>query len=418
MLTSRVQRQLKDIEQKNLIRSPLLLKDYDGRFVVYDGKRVLHFANNDYLGLSISDDVKASAIAAIDRHGVGSGASVQVSGFHAPHHDLEKAFADHLGRDRALVFNSGYHANLGIFSSLVGRNDVVISDRDSHASILDGIQLARANHYRFKHLDVGDANLLLKDFSGDWIPRSSRGMTKLGELPRATEISSRVSEVSSRGLTAGSNSSNKFLVTESIFSMSGEISPVKELAKISKQNDATFILDDAHGFGIIDSNYNQNDVHAIVIPLGKAVGSYGAIVAGSNELINAIYQFARTHRYTTGLPPHVCAASLKSLDIITKETWRREKLLSLVSRFKQGVKQVGLKLVADTVSPIQGILLDSPGRVVDVQRKLLEKGFLVSCIRPPTVAKNASRLRISLRCLLEDEDIDRLVSALGETILS
>ncbi|MFI3217158.1 MAG: 8-amino-7-oxononanoate synthase, partial [Methylococcales bacterium] len=283
------------------------------------------------------------------------------------------------GRERALLFSTGYMANLGSINALVGRGDFVFEDKLNHASLLDGGLSSGANFKRYLHADLTQLEKLLYKARGE-----------------------------------------KLIVTDGVFSMDGDVAPLRELAILAKQHDTLLMVDDAHGFGVLgqtggglteELNLTQNDVPILMGTFGKAFGTFGAFIAGSETLIETLIQFSRTYIYTTALPPSIAEATRASLKIVITETWRREKLQTLISQFKTGAAQLNLPLMPSD-SPIQPLFVGDSFRTTKMSEQLLEAGFLVSAIRPPTVPKNKARLRITLSVLHEAEDVSRLLETL------
>ncbi len=350
-----------------------------GREAVIDGRRLINFCGNDYLGLANHPLLVAAFKKAADEFGVGSGASHLVCGHSHYHHALEQQLAAFCGRPRALLFSTGYMANLGVIQALVGNGDAVFEDRLNHASLIDGGLASGARFRRYLHAD-------------------------------AASLASQL---------AGSEARRKLVVTDGVFSMDGDVAPLAMLADVCEQHQAWLMVDDAHGFGVLGEQGGgcvaaqgmQGRVPVLVGTLGKAFGTFGAFVAGSDELIETLIQFARPYIYTTALPPAVAAATLASLALLQKEGWRREKLQSLIARFRQGAVQRGFRLM-DSATPIQPLLIGEDGEALAMSQRLRERGFLISAIRPPTVPEGTARLRITLSAAHEPEDIDRLIEAL------
>jgi 8-amino-7-oxononanoate synthase len=345
-----------------------------------DDKNVVNFCSNDYLGLSKNENVVAAFKKAADNYGVGSGSAHLICGHSKAHHLLEEELAEFTGRERALLFSTGYMANLGVINALVGRGDSVFEDKLNHASLLDGGLSSGANFKRYPHGDLSQLENLLSKSNGQ-----------------------------------------KLIVTDGIFSMDGDAAPLRELSNLAKKNDALLMVDDAHGFGVLgktggglieELNLMQNDVPILMGTLGKAFGTFGAFVAGSEILIETLIQSARTYIYTTALPPAIAEATRASLKIVIEETWRREKLQALISQFKMGATQLNLPLMPSN-SPIQPLLIGDSFRATQMSQQLLEAGFLVSAIRPPTIPKNKARLRITFSALHEKEDVSKLLEALA-----
>lgn len=357
---------MQTLKEHHLLRAQTIVTPGEHPYIHINNKKLVNFTSNDYLGISQHPDVIKAFITGANSFGLGSGSSAQVSGFSSVHHELEVQMADYLGRERALLFNSGYHANLGVISSLAGRGHTIITDKQCHASIIDAVVLSRAKHYRFKHQDLLHAEELLQQLSPS------------------------------------------LLITESVFSMSGKITDVNSLANLAKKYDSLFIVDDAHGVGIIDSLPHHN-IDCLVTPLGKSFGSMGAVVSGKNDLIEFIFQAARTHRYSTALPPAICMATLAGLKVIRMEQWRREKLVSLITIFNKTTAQLSLPLISDDITPIRCIKTKNINNAIDLQQQLLQLGFFTACIRPPTVPANSSLIRISLNYSHSETQIKQLL---------
>jgi 8-amino-7-oxononanoate synthase len=348
--------------------------------VEVDGQRAIAFASNDYLGLSGDRRLRRAMAAAADNHGVGAGASHLISGHGPEHHALEEELADFTGCQAALVFSTGYMANLAIGSALLGRGDLIVEDRLNHASLLDAGLTSGARLARYTHGDAEAAALRL----------------------------------------ATSRANRRLLATDGVFSMDGDVAPLRELAAACRRHDAWLAVDDAHGFGVLGpsgrgaveaAGLAPADVPVIMATFGKALGSFGAFIAGSRALIDVLVQRARTYIYTTALPPPVVAATRASLSIIRAESWRREHLNDLVTRFRAGAVELGLPLLPSPTA-IQPIVLGSEKRVLDAGASLLAQGLLVPAIRPPTVPEHGSRLRVTLSAAHTSADVDRLLEAL------
>ena len=360
-------------------RRPRVMDAPSGRTTRVDGREVLNFCANDYLGLANDAEVIAAFRDAALHWGVGSGASHLVCGHQRPHQDLEEALAEHTGRPRALLFSTGYMANLGALTALVGSGDAVFQDRLNHASLLDAGQLSGARSRRFAH---NDAEALA------------------GQLAR-------------------SPAPRKLVVTDGVFSMDGDQAPLAAYLAACEAHDAWLMVDDAHGLGVLDGQgrgtlfaQDVNDrVPVYMGTLGKALGTAGAFVAGSEDLIETLIQFARTYVYTTALPAAVAAATLVSLDKARREQWRRDKLATLIDRFRRGAAGLGYELMASD-TPIQPILVGDDGEALALSRSLAERGLSVTAIRPPTVPEGQARLRVTLSAAHEEADVDVLLNAL------
>ncbi|MBS3952065.1 MAG: 8-amino-7-oxononanoate synthase [Methylomicrobium sp.] len=376
--------QLERIQQNGLYRSRRVLDSGQGVHLVLKGQPFINFCSNDYLGLASHPDIAKAFKQGIDRYGVGSGSAHLICGHSVAHHALEEELADFTGRSRALLFSTGYMANMGLISALVGPGDTVLEDRLNHASLLDGGLLSGARFKRYAHADTE-------------------------QLSRQLEASV----------------GKALVVTDGLFSMDGDFAPLASLAKVTDKKNAWLMVDDAHGLGVIGANgggvlehygLGQHEVPVLVGTLGKAFGTFGAFVAGSEALIETLIQKSRTYIYTTATPPALAEATRASLKIIMAETWRREKLKMLIERFQSGAGQIGLA-IKPTESPIQPVLIGDSHKASHVSRQLEQAGFLVSAIRPPTVPKGSARLRITFSALHEEQHIDQLLDALSHTDL-
>ena len=364
-----------------LYRQRPLLQSPQGPQVMVDGTPLLAFCSNDYLGLANHFEVIDAWRAGAERWGVGGGASHLVIGHSSPHHELELALAEFTGRPRALLFTTGYLANLGALTALVGQGDSVLQDRLNHASLLDGGLLSGARFSRYLH---NDADSLGK------------------RLDKAT--------------------GNALVVTEGVFSMDGDIADLPALAAQAQARGAWLMVDDAHGFGTLGRHgggvvehfgLDMEQVPVLVGTLGKAFGTAGAFVAGSEELIECLIQFARPYIYTTSQPPALACATLRSLQLLRDEHWRREHLAALIRQFRQGAEQIGLHLM-DSFTPIQPILIGDAARAMRLSAMLRERGLMVTAIRPPTVPAGSARLRVTLTAAHSASQVQLLLNALAE----
>ncbi len=377
-------KKLNELSQQGLYRSRRTIDSPQGISLNCNGKSVINFCSNDYLGLANHPDVVNAFKSAADQFGVGSGSAHLVCGHSRIHHALEEELAEFTGRDKALLFSTGYMANLGAISALVGRGDTVLEDRLNHASLIDGGLLSGAKFSRYLHVDNDDLNRRLTKASG-----------------------------------------NKLIVTDGVFSMDGDTAPIKEINQLAKQHAAWIMVDDAHGFGVLgkqggglleQTGLTQDDVQVLVGTLGKAFGTFGAFVAGSNELIETLIQTSRPYIYTTAMPAALAAATRASLKMVQTEHWRRDKLNALIAHFRCGAEQLGLSLMPST-TPIQPILVGDSKKAVAMSNALFNAGFLISAIRPPTVPQGGARLRITFSALHEMDHIDRLLDALARVKL-
>lgn len=384
-LETLLQQRLAERHAQHRYRSRSVLASAQQPRVVVGGKSFLSFCSNDYLGLASDPRLVSALQQGAERWGVGSGASHLISGHSGPHHELEQALAAFTGRPRALLFSSGYMANMGVIQALVGRGDQVLQDELNHASLLDGGLLSRARFQRYRHADSADAE---------------RRLAKI-------------------------DSGLSLIVTDGVFSMDGDLAPLPELATAAQAHRAALLVDDAHGVGVLGRDgagivahygLDVNKVPILIGTLGKAFGTCGAFVAGSETLIEALIQFARTYIFTTALPPAIASATLASLELVRSETWRRERLAALVQRFRQGAEQLGLALLPSP-TPIQCVLLGDDDRVMRVGTALRERGLLVGTIRPPTVPAGTARLRITLCATHSDDDVDTLLQGLADVLV-
>lgn len=353
--------------------------------VVVDGQQLVNFCSNDYLGLAGHPALRAAVIAGIERWGVGAGAAHLVSGHTRAHHALEEELAAFTGRPAALLFSTGYMANLGIASALAGRGDLVLEDRLNHASLLDAGLLSGARFARFEHGDAIDAARVL----------------------------------------ASSIAPAKLLLTDGVFSMDGDLAPLPELAVTARAHGATLVVDDAHGLGAIGATgrgtlehhgMGLDDVPVLMGTLGKAFGCSGAFVAGSQDLIEFLINRARTYIYTTAMPPAVAEAARAALVLSAREGWRRERLAALIARFRTGCAERDIALVPTSAptAPIQPVAVGDARRALAISDALRARGLWVVAIRPPTVPAGTARLRVTLSAAHSDAELERLLDALGE----
>ena len=365
----------------HLYRQRPLLETPQGPEVMVEGERLLAFCSNDYLGLANHPEVIAAMQQGAAKWGVGGGASHLVLGHSTPHHALEEALAEFTGRPRALLFSTGYMANLAAVTALVGQGDTVLEDRINHASLLDAGLLSGARFSRYLHND-------------------------------AVSLASRLQKATG----------NTLVVTDGVFSMDGDLADLPALCAAARQKDAWVLVDDAHGFGPLGATgggivehfgLGVEDVQVLVGTLGKAFGTAGAFVAGSEELIETLIQFARPYIYTTSQPPAVACATLKSLELLRTEGWRREHLNKLIARFREGAAAIGLTLM-DSATPIQPILIGDSARALRLSALLRARGLLVTAIRPPTVPAGSARLRVTLSAAHSEAQLELLLHALAE----
>ena len=370
--------------EDGLYRQRYSLQSAQSTSVEVDGKNYVAFCSNDYLGLASHPSVIDGLRKGAEMFGVGSGASHLIYGHSHEHQALEEELAAFTRRPRALLFSTGYMANLGTILALTNKNDHIFGDRLNHASLIDGGIASQARFSRFRHSDTLDLSSKMKIATG-----------------------------------------RKLVVTDGVFSMDGDLAALPDLAGVCKKQQSWLMTDDAHGLGVLGKNgggiaeyfgLGLEELPILVGTLGKAFGTFGAFVAGSEALIETLIQYARTYIYTTALPPAVASATRVSLKILQQETWRREKLNSLIAYFRDGAEALGVDLMP-SVTPIQPILFHDDALVVKVGNRLKDKGFLVGIIRPPTVPVNSARLRITLSSQHTEDEIDALLDALDGILI-
>jgi 8-amino-7-oxononanoate synthase len=373
--------ELSRLAGQGLLRRRRVLEGGQGPRVTVDGREYLSFCSNDYLGLANHPALIRAAGEAAERFGVGAGASHLVSGHGAAHHALEEELAAFTGLPRALLFSTGYMANLGAVTALVGRGDEIFADRLNHASLNDAALLSRARLIRYPHRDL---DALEKRLS---VSRAER----------------------------------RLVVSDAVFSMDGDLAPVPELLALCERYDAWLMVDDAHGFGVLGAEGRGVLAHfgvssprvVYMATLGKAAGVAGAFVAGVPELVEMLIQRARTYVYTTAAPPLLAAASSESLRLIREEGWRRSRLAELVRLLRQGLRLRRWTLMESFI-PIQPVIIGANEETVAVSEALREQGIWVPAIRPPTVPRGQARLRVSLSAAHSVEDVERLMRALSD----
>lgn len=359
-----------------------------GAEALIDGRRYVNFCSNDYLGLARHPDVVSAFHRGIDEYGVGSGASHLVTGHTRAHHELEEALAEFTGRPRALLFSNGWMANTGIIAALLGRHDAVLEDRLNHASLIDGGIASGARLRRYRHADAAHCAQFLEEYSAQHSEKHEVG--------------------------------RQLIVTDGVFSMDGDIAPLAELAAIARAQQAWLMVDDAHGFGVLGhegrgcvdaAGLGIDDVQILVGTLGKAFGTFGAFVAGSDLLIESLVQHARSYIYTTALPSAVAVATLTSLALLRREQWRRDLLQVHIARFRAGAERMGYQLMPSS-TPIQPLLVGNSADALAFSTALRTHNMLVTAIRPPTVPPGSARLRFTFSAAHSTAQVDALLSAL------
>lgn len=371
---------LQHYQQHNFYRHRNVLDDVDDIFVTINEKKYLSFSSNNYLGLAKHPEVVNAVHDGLNKYGAGVTASQLVSGHTRAHYDLEKAMAKFLQCERAVLFSSGYLANLGVISALCSENDVIFADKHNHVSLLDGCRLSGAQLKRYAH-------------------NNSQHLATLLEKNSAPK---------------------KCIITDSVFSMTGEIAPLNELAELAKKNNCILIVDEAHALGVLGQNgegaYSAAGLKPtantlLICPLGKSFGCYGAIVAGNHILIENILQAARTLIYNIALPPMLACGALAALPLARDEHFRRQKLQQLIDYFSSQIKNNKLEFL-NSSTPIQILKIGDEKKALQYSEQLLKYGFYITPIRWPSVTKNAAILRISLNFSHEIHHIEQLFAAL------
>lgn len=369
-------------KKEGLFRQRLIRQGPQTSHLKIESQLNLSFCSNDYLGLANHPDVVAALCQGSLLYGVGSGASHLISGHSSAHHELEEALARFVELPRALLFSTGYMANIAVVTTLIGHHGVVFADKLNHASLNDAVLLSRAQLIRYPHLN-------------------------LESLERAL---------------ARTKASNKLVLTDAVFSMDGDIAPIKEILTLCQQYGAWLLVDDAHGFGVLGRSgkgilhgldqIDLNSPHLVYMAtLGKSVGVFGAFVAGQPELIEMLLQFARTYGYTTAMPSALACAVMKSLELLEQEQWRRDRLAQHISFLRSHYQSSQWSLLPSE-TPIQPLLIGKSNAVTQLSEKLRREGIIVPAIRPPTVPVGKARLRISLSASHSEVEVKRLVDTL------
>jgi len=376
---TRLQQGLAALKVDHLERKRLLLDGVQGAHVTINGQRVISFCSNDYLGLAADPALIAAGHAALDQCGVGAGAAHLISGHHRLHQDFEIAFAHFVGKPAALLFSTGYMANLAVLTSLVDRHGEVFGDKLNHASLVDAAQLSGATFTRYRHGDLAQLESQL----------------------------------------AKSGAQDKLIVSDLVFSMDGDIAPVDALLDLAERHDAWLYLDDAHGFGVLNDGRGglterarASDRVIYLATLGKAAGVAGAAVAAHAVVIDWLVQRARPYVYTTASPPMLAACLLESLRQIEAGEARRERLRSHIMQLRTGLAGLKYGELMASGTPIQPLLIGMNADAVSASKKLLQRGLLVPAIRTPTVPLNTARLRITLSAAHSADDVAHLIEAL------
>ena len=358
------------------------LDSAQGPIVQVDGKAFIAFCSNDYLGLANHPALVNTSQQALQQWGVGSGAAHLISGHQTPHEQLEQQIAAWTGRERALVFSTGFMANLGVITALMGRDDVVFQDRLNHASLIDAGLASGAKVVRYQHSDMRSLEQQLQTHQGR----------------------------------------RRLVVSDGVFSMDGDRAPIKALVQLCEHYQAGLMIDDAHGIGVFGESgggcleamkLTQSQVPILMATFGKALGVFGAFVAGSEVLIETLIQKARSYIYTTAMPAAFASTVSRSIELCQQAKHEREHLTGLTQKLRQGLLSQGFKLI-DSDSPIQALILGDSEKALNVSAALYERGFLIQAIRPPTVPINSARLRITLSAAHTQEQVDALLAVMSE----
>src|SRR3990167_3675424 len=364
MLEQRIKKELQHRYQTHLYRDKKIVTQKKSAITVMNSRSYLSFCSSDYLGLSQHPKTIQAAKDAIDHYGAGSTGSNLLSGHTAIHQQLEEELAEFTGFDKVILFPSGYHANLAAISTLIKPSDNIFGDKEIHASLIDGCLLSRAKLQRYPHQDINKLNQLL--------------------------VNNKIQ--------------NRWIITDGLFSMRGDLAPLPELIQLSKKYNSYLLVDDAHGIGCIGKegrgtmeyfNVKASEITLLTASFAKSFGSCGGFIASSKNIIGHLIQFARPYIYSNALSAIHAASSLASLEIIKNEPWRRETLKELISYFKNCAQQLGIKLFPSE-TPLQIIPIGNSQKVIKVSEKLKQQGILVASMRPPTVPKNGDLLRMSL----------------------
>lgn len=373
------EQELAQLENDRRLRSLVTVEPGQGARASVQGKPVLLLCSNDYLGLAGHPALRQAAALAMERYGFGSGASRLVSGNSALHEELEGRIAAFKGTEAAMVFNSGYAANTGVIPALAGEGDALFSDELNHGSIIDGCRLSRARTFVYRHCDLDHLEALLREH---------------GSRRR------------------------KVIITDGVFSMDGDIAPLPGLLSLAERHGAVLMVDDAHATGVLGAGGRgtaehfglSGKVHIQMGTLGKALGSFGAYVAGDRDLVRYLLNKSRSYIFSTSLPPAVCAASLAAFNVLEQEPWRKERLWENRKRFVDGLNSLGID-AAPSETPIVPILINSAEKALQAAGALLEQGIFAPAIRPPSVPANASRIRTTVTAVHGEEDLDQAITA-------
>ena len=378
-----IKKKINELKLSNKYRVRRVKDSGNSHIFVYKKKEYLSFASNDYLSLANDKRIISSAKKALDKYGYSTSSSALISGYSKSHFALEEELSSFLGQEKTLLFSTGYQANLGVIKSLVNRGGHIFADNLNHASLIDGSILSRANFKRYKHKDIGNLEELL-------------------EKTKSLE--------------------NKLIISDSLFSMDGDFANLKKLKSKLNKHKATMLIDEAHSLGIfgkggsgllVESSLNNKDDIFLTGTFGKSIGTFGAFFSGKKDVVDFVMQNSRGYIYSTSLPINTVEATRKSLKIIKKEDWRREKLFSLINYFKCNIKNLNLSAI-NSDSQIQALMVGSSKDALFISNELMKAGIYIPAIRPPTVEEGKSRLRISLTVDHSEKDISYLLNILDK----
>ncbi len=382
-MLNKLQQRLQQRQAQDLIRQRITLESPQSTSIKVEGKSFVNFSSNDYLGLANHPKMIEALKSSANKHGVGSGASHLVIGHSHQHHLLEEEIARFLGIEKAVLFSTGFMANLGVLTSLFDKKDLIVQDKLNHASLIDGGLASEAKNIRYAHADMSSLER---------------------QLQQSVET--------------------KLIVTDGVFSMDGDIAPIDELLSLKSRFKTSLMIDDAHGFGVLGEQgkgtlehygKSQSDAEIYMATLGKAIGGFGAFVAGSKTLIDSLIQFARSYIYTTAMPAPIAAANRTGLELLQTEPERRVNLQKNIRYFRALAFENDLPLM-ESETAIQPLLLKRNDKAIRVSQELKDNGILVMAIRPPTVPQNTARLRITLTAEHSKAQLEQLVEQLTKSI--
>lgn len=375
-----IKKKLKELKLSSNYRIRKIKDSGNSHLFLYKNKEYLSFASNDYLSLANDKRIINAAKIALDKHGYSTSSSALISGYTSSHHKLEEEISEFLGQEKTLLFSTGYQANLGVIKALVSRGDNIIADQLNHASLIDGSILSRANFKRYNHNDYKDLEKII--------------------LKCKTK--------------------NNLIISDSLFSMDGDIANIKKLSIKARKHKSSLLIDEAHSLGVFGpegrglvygSSLSKEKNIFVTGTFGKSIGTFGAFFSGEQDYVEYVMQKSRSYIYSTSLPVNAVEATRKSLKIINKESWRREKLFSLINYYKKNIHKSGF-ISLESDSQIQALLIGSSKDAMHISEELLKKSIYIPAIRPPTVKEGSSRLRVSLTVDHEEDDIDYLINIL------